>query len=172
MKPSLPIWTIPLLLALLGIVLLTGRLGLAARVVIAVETIGYCTYLIARSRGSEDAVRPVSNLIALFPGHLLLLLGISSLDAADGLAFAWAVVPPATVLYDLLAWRGTVRTRIRASISAALYAIIWADLFFLLERLIARTREWNETILIAVFGLLGGVFVGLGVYRHRLVAKE
>jgi len=29
MKPTLPIWTIPLLLAILGIVVLAGNLGLA-----------------------------------------------------------------------------------------------------------------------------------------------
>ncbi len=172
MKPTLPIWTIPLLLALLGIVVLVGNLGVAANVIVAVESIAYCGYLIARARAAGDAPRPVSNLLALFPGHLLLLLAISSLEAPDSLVYVWAVVPPATVLYDLIAWRSLLRVRVRTSISAVLYAIIWADLFFLLERLIALTREWDETILIVVFGLIGCVFLGLGLYRHRLAAKE
>jgi len=172
MKPSLPVWTIPLLLAILGITLLVGNLGTAAKVVVTVEALTYCGYLIARARTAGEAPRPVSNLLALFPGHLLLLLAISSLEGPDGLAYVWAIVPPATVLYDLISWRGLLRAPIRTSISAFLYAIIWADLFFLLERLIALTREWNETIIIVVLSLVGCVFLGLGLYRHRLAAKE
>jgi len=171
MKPTLPIWTIPLLLALLGIVLLVGNLGLAAKVLVAVEALGYCGYLILRAR--SGAPRPVSNLLALFPGHLLLLLAISSsLEGPDGLAYVWAVVPPATILYDSISWRGILRPPIRTSISVILYVIIWADLFFLVERLIALTREWDERIIIVVLGVVGCVFLGLGLYRHRLAAKE
>jgi len=172
MKTSLPIWTIPLLLAILGITLLVGNLGTASKILVTVEALAYCGYLIVRSRTGGEAPRPVSNLLALFPGHLLLLLAISSLERPNGLAYVWAIVPPATVLYDLIAWRGPLRVPIRTSISAVLYAIIWADLFFLLERLIALTREWNETIIIVVLGLVGCVFLGLGLYRHRLAAKE
>ena len=171
-RPTLPIWTIPLLLALLGITLLAGNLGAAAKAVVAVESLAYCAYLIVRGRAADGAPRPVSNLLALFPGHLLLLLAISMQPAPNGLAYFWSVVPPATVLYDVLAWRRPLRARARASISAVLYSIIWADVFFLLERLIALTREWNETILIAVLGLVGCAFLGLGLYRHRLAAKE
>lgn len=172
MKPTLPVWTIPLLLAILGIVLLVGNFGLGAKVLVSVEALAYCGYLIARARRADDAPRPVSNLLALFPGHLLLLLAISSLAVPDRLAYVWAIIPPATVLYDLIAWRGLLRAPIRTSISAVLYAIIWADLFFLLERLIALTREWDETIIIVVLSLVGCVFLGLGLYRHRLAAKE
>ena len=172
MKPTLPIWTIPLLLAILGIVVLAGNLGLAANLLASVEALGYCGYLIARARASDGAPRPVSNLLPLFPGHLLLLLAIASIQVPDVLAYAWAAVPAATVLYDLIAWKRWLRAPVRASISAVLYAIIWADVFFLLERVIALTREWDETILIAVFGLVGCVFLGSGLYRHRLAAKE
>ncbi len=171
MKSSLPIWTIPLLLALLGIVLLVGRLELVPKLIVSVETLGTCAYLVARSRG-RDGGRPVANLLALFPGHLLLLLAISSLEVRNELTTMWAAVPPATVLYDALAWRRWLRPTTRTSISAGLYAIIWADLFFLLERLIALTRQWDERMIIVVFGLVGTVFLGLGIYRHRLAAKE
>jgi len=172
MRSTLPIWAIPLLLALVGIVILVGNLGLAANLVVAVEGLATCGYLIARGRAPADAPRPVSNLLALFPGHLLLLMAIATLDAPDALAYAWAVVPPATVTYDLMSWRNWLSVRVRTSILAVLYAIIWADVFFLLERLIALTREWDETILIVVFGLVGCVFLGLGLYRHRLAARE
>ena len=172
MKSTLPVWTIPLLLAILGIALLVGNFGLGAKALVSAETLAYCGYLIVRARRADDAPRPVSNLLALFPGHLLLLMAISSLAAPDRLAFVWAIVPPATVLYDLMAWKGLLRKPIRTSISAILYVIIWADLFFLLERLIALTREWDETIIIVVLSLVGSVFLGLGLYRHRLAAKE
>jgi len=172
MKPTLPIWTIPLLLAVLGITLLAGRLGLAAKLIVSIETLAYCGYLIVRARRMDESPRPVSNLLALFPGHLLLLLALSSLTAPDVLVYIWALVPPATVLYDFIAWRCLFRAAVRTSISAVLYAIIWADLFFLLERLIALTREWDETMIIVVLGLVGGVFLGLGLYRHRLAGKE
>ncbi len=172
MRPTLPIWTIPLLLAILGVILLVGHFGTAPKILVSIEALVYCGYLIARARGADRGPRPVSNLLALFPGHLLLLLAISSLAAPDRLGYVWAIVPPATVLYDLIAWRGPFRVPIRTSISAVLYAIIWADLFFLLERLIALTREWDERIIIVVLGLVGCAFLGLGLYRHRLAAKE
>jgi len=172
MKPTLPIWTIPLLLAIVGIILLVGHLGTTAKAVVMIEALGYCGYLLARARSADRGSRPVANLLALFPGHLLLLLAISSMAAPDRLAYVWALVPPATVGYDVLSWKRLLRARTRTSISAVLYAIIWADLFFLLERLIASAREWDERMIIVVLGVVGCTFLCLGLYRHRLAAKE
>ncbi|MEA1871604.1 MAG: hypothetical protein U9N00_05370, partial [Candidatus Bipolaricaulota bacterium] len=78
------------------------------------------------------------------------------------------------ILYDVVArWAGDWE-RARMSILAILYCIIWTALFILLERIIALGRglQGREEIkLIVVFGVVGVVFLGLGVYRHWRVSR-
>jgi len=166
-------WSIPLVLALLGIVLAVGNLGLAAGIVVSAETILFCGYLVVRARRSVE--RPVANLMTLFPGHLLLLLGIASLERPDPWALLWAIVPVATIAYDAIAASLRPGGRRRLSILIGLYGILWADLFVLLERFIVlkrRSPRGEEMIIAAVLGTVGALFVGLGVYRHWIAAKE
>jgi len=166
---------VPVLLALLGIVLLFGHLGTTTSIVVSFETLAVCAYQIYRARRGKDAARPVSNLLSLFPGHLLLLLAVSTLDRPDGLAWLWTIVPAATIVYDLIGFRSWFRPRTRVSILIGLYAIIWIDLFALLERTIAIKRQFGRTeeIIIAVaLGVAGSLFVALGAYRHWVAFKE
>jgi len=174
MRTSTPAWTLPLALALLGIVLVVGNLGALPMVLAIVGTVGYVAYAIVQSRRESDA-KPPSNLMALFPGHLLLLFAISTLDAPDTLAMLWAIIPVVTVGYDWMARQTTGSPRRRVSILLGLYAILWADVIVLLERTIAMKRGLarGEEILIAVaFGLAGSLFIGLGIYRHWHTVKE
>jgi len=167
-------WTIPLTLALLGVVLLVGGLGLLPTVLAVLLTGIYVVYSFLRSR-RRDEDRPISNLMALFPGHLLLLFAISTLDAPDTLACLWAIIPAATIAYDWITRQTTLPTRRRVSILLGLYAILWADVIVLLERTIAVKRGLTrgEELLAAVaFGLAGSLFIGLGIYRHWLTVKE
>ncbi|MBU0595396.1 hypothetical protein KJ567_01765 [Candidatus Bipolaricaulota bacterium] len=175
MRTSTPAWTLPLSLALLGIVLLIGNLGALPMALAITGTAVYVVYSVARSRWGTDDVQPISHLMALFPGHLLLLLAISTLDVPDTLACLWAIIPAATVGYDWTARRRMGSVRRRVSILLGLYAILWADVIVLLERTIAMKRGFTrgEEVLIAVaFGLAGSLFIGLGIYRHWLTAKE
>ena len=173
-KPPLPIWSIPLLLTVLGIILLVGNLSLPLGVVAAAETLVASGYLIHRARTPGGGRRPVSNLIALFPGHLLLLLAIALLPEPDRLAALWAIVPIATLAYDLVS-RNAPEGVVRTSISIGLYAILWAVLFALLERIIAIQRGFGpggETIAAVAFGVFGILFISLGIYRHWRAGKE
>jgi hypothetical protein len=173
-KPALPVWSIPLLLAVVGIILAVGRLSLAVGVLVAAETILFCAYLLWRARRHPDVPRPTSNLIALFPGHLLLLLAVVLLPDPDRLALLWAIVPAASVAYDLISLREW-RRDLRASTLIGLYAILWAALFTLLNRVIAIGRGFGEReeILAAVaFGVFGGLFISVGAFRHWRADKE
>ncbi|MCK4570345.1 hypothetical protein KAT84_00200, partial [Candidatus Bipolaricaulota bacterium] len=111
----------------------------------------------------------------LFPGHLLVLVIIALLDQPDMLAWLWTLVPLATLAYDMVGRNAKLSSVIRMSISMILYGILWADLFFLLERAVVLHRQisGNQEIMIAAaFGGVGALFLSLGVYRHRIAAKE
>jgi hypothetical protein len=61
------------------------------------------------------------------------------------------------------------------SISMILYVILWADLFFLLERAVVLHRQLpgnREIMIAAAFGLAGALFLSMGIYRHWIAAKE
>jgi hypothetical protein len=166
----LPIWAYPFVLALLGIVLYVGRLSTTYRLAIGGEGVLYLGYLRLRSRRSLLRPNVVANLLALFPGHLLLLFALGLLPGSvKELVFLWMVIPVMTVFYDIASlWFPLAKGR-RWSILAGLYCIIWADLFFLLERVIVVGRGWTKSTEIPVamgFGAFGGVFLVVGVYRH------
>jgi len=177
MQRPLPIWSLPFILALASIAALVGNLAFEALVVIGIETLGVCAYLVVRGRGKPAAAdrRPASNLVSLFPGHLLLLLILALLEDPGSLAWLWMLIPLATVAYDATARSARLSTRRRMSISMILYVILWADLFYLLERAIVLHRQLSggrEIMIAAAFGLAGVLFLSLGVYRHWIAAKE
>ncbi len=174
MKRSTAVVTIPFVLVLLVIILWIGRLPPAPASVAGVETLVYCGYLLWRARARDDRPAPVANLLGLYPGHLLLLLAISLVSPSEAGApvWAWMVLAPVTIAYDMVSLRPGIRGG--TSILTGLYCILWADLFYLLERVIAQAKGFSgtEDIVAAVaFGVVGILFVSIGVYRHRRAAK-
>ena len=176
MQKPLPVWSIPFILALASIAALAGNLALEPLAVIGIETLGVCAYLVVRGRGKPAADRrPASNLLSLFPGHLLLLLILALLKDPGILAWLWMLIPLLTVAYDATAQSARLSIRRRMSISMILYVILWADLFYLLERAIVLHRQLSggrEIMIAAAFGLAGVLFLSLGIYRHWIAAKE
>ncbi len=168
MKQELPPWSYPLLLGLLGLVLFVGNFPLVWRWAIGGEGLLFFVYLILRARPPDRGSHGVANLLSLFPGHLLLLFAVGVLSPPPALLLAlWTVIPAASVLYDI-AGRAE-RFRGQMSILAGLYCIIWADLFFILERVISLGRglsRGEELIVAAVFGVVGASFLWVGAYRH------
>ncbi len=176
MKDTLPVWSYPLVLALLGIIIAVGHLSTALQIAVSVETILFMAYLVVRLHRDTKRTRAVSNLLPLFPGHLLLLFAISIVPGQNaGLVGLWMIIPVASILYDLVSlgeW-GVIWKQV--SILAVLYCIIWADLFALLERVVALGREMQgarEIKLIVVFGVLAVTFLSAGVYRHVYAIKS
>ena len=175
MRQSLPVWSIPFLLTLMGIVVFVGHLSTAVLIVAGLETVIVSAYLVIRARGKPSDRQPTSKLLPLFPGHLLVLIVIALLDQPDVLAWLWTLVPLTTLAYDVVGRNTTLSSVIRMSISMILYGILWADLFFLLERAVVLHRQISgdqEIMIAAAFGLVGALFLSLGGYRHWLAAKE
>ena len=175
MRKQLPVWTIPFLLALVGITAFIGHLSAAVLIVIGVETLIVSAYLVILARGEPSGRQPTSNLLSLFPGHLLVLIMIAMLDQPNTLAWLWTLVPLTTLAYDAVGRSAAFSVVVRMSISMILYGILWADLFFLLERAVVLHRQISgngEIMIAAAFGLVGALFISLGVYRHRIAAKE
>ena len=176
MKDTLPVWSYPLVLALLGIVIAVGRLSTSFQIAISVETLLFITYLMLRSRRNTSHSQAPSNLLPLFPGHLLLLFALSIVPGQNtGLIGLWMLIPATSVLYDLVSLRKGLPVSRQVSILAVLYCIIWADLFALLERVVALGRGiqgHGEIKLIVVFGVLAVIFLAAGVYRHVYAIKS
>jgi hypothetical protein len=173
MSARYPLWSLPFLLVLLGVIWLLGHLPvgpLAAASGLSAIYIGYLWRV--RLRPTEGPT-PIANLGTLFPGHLLLLLAISLVSASTWLGVVWCVLPPATLAYDAITRRPGVPGR--RSILAGLYCIIWAAVFFLLERTIVLGKDLSgtaETTAAVAFGVAGIFFCGMGIYRHRRAVKE
>jgi hypothetical protein len=175
MKPSLPVWSIPFLLVLMGISAFVGHLPAAAMAVAGGETVVVCIYILLRTRTPPSDRRPVSNVVSLFPGHLLVLLIVALLENPGMLAWLWTLIPVVTIAYDWVARAPQLPMKVRMSISMILYGILWADLFFLLERAVVLHRQLqgsSEIMIAAAFGLVGALFLSMGVYRHWIAAKE
>jgi hypothetical protein len=173
MAPAFPIWALPFVLALLGIAVALGNFSTsvdAFAVALTLCAVGY-SYVVPRLRPTGGA--PVANLLALLPGHLLLLFGLGTLPRPDALGLVWGALPIGSVVYDWVSSRGPFGGR--TSILAGLYAIIWLVVFFLLERFIVDGKgiTGHAAIVTAVaFGAIGVVFVVTGTIRHRRAVKE
>jgi len=176
MKDTLPVWSYPLLLALLGIVISVGRLPASLQIAISGETLLFIAYLFLRSRRDTSGSRAVANFLPLYPGHLLLLFALSTVPGQNTfLIVMWMAIPAVSVLYDAVSLGSGPAVSRRISILAVLYCIIWADLFALLERVVALGRGIHgagEIKLIVVFGVLALIFLAAGVYRHMYAIKS
>jgi hypothetical protein len=172
MTSPVPLWALPFVLVLLGVALFFGRFSAAVSAVAAVATLSAVVYLVLRGRIRGDR-RPVADLLALLPGHLLLLFGLGTLDKPDALGLVWVCLPVGSLAYDGLSARPAFRGQ--RSILAGLYGIIWLVVFFLLERFVAERKGLSghaETVAAVAFGAIGVVFVLTGIARHRRAVKE
>ncbi|UCF09547.1 MAG: hypothetical protein JSW65_05650 [Candidatus Bipolaricaulota bacterium] len=167
-RPPFPPWSYPLLLALTGIVIFVGGLPVLVAGLVGAEVAVTLAYLVA-TRMRPPARKPVSNLVALLPGHLLVLLALTLVvDGGGSYGYLWLVLPVATLGYDA-AFRWRLPGRLALSIPIILYAILWASLITLLERIVVLARGvggQTEFAIAAVFGVAGVGFIALGVYRH------
>lgn len=173
MTPALPVWTFPFLLVLLGVALVVGHFSPPVQVASGVASLAAIAYAGVAPRLHRGGGRPVSNLLALLPGHLLLLFGVGTLARPDVLGVVWCSLPIGSVVYDWLSAHGPFAGR--TSILAGLYAILWLVVFFLLERLIVLGKgiAGHAAIVTAVaFGAISVVFVVTGTIRHRRAVKE
>jgi hypothetical protein len=173
MTSPLPLWALPFVIVLLGVALFFGRFSMPVAVFAATTTMCAIVYIALGERVRRDGGRPVANLLALLPGHLLLLFGVGTLPRPDVLGLIWGSLPLGSLVYD---WVSTRRPfPWRRSILTGLYAIIWLVVFLLLERLIAERKGilgHAEVVMAVAFGAIGVVFVVTGIVRHRRVVKE
>jgi hypothetical protein len=173
MKPF-PIWSLPFLFVLVGLIALVGNLGTTMLLLVGAETLAFAAYTALRGYHGYPRGAPISDLLALFPGHLLVLLIVALSPNPDRLAALWAAIPLVSIAYDLVTVHMRNTTLGRSTL-VSLYSILWADVFYLLERAISSKRQFSagagRTAAIA-FGAAGAVFIALGVYRHWHASKE
>ncbi len=111
---------------------------------------------------SKRAVEPASPL-RLIPGVALAFFGLALVEAQLALG-AWAAAPPLIVALDqayLRGWR---------SLAAAVYVILWLDLFALVHQLVAVGRELTGVSLLSWslgMGVVATIYVALGATRLR-----
>jgi len=164
-----PSLTYPFILALLVLIFIWGNISMLLKTAVGVETVLFLGYLIFNAP-KKGRLAPMSNIVGLFPGHLLLLVAMSFLSSlGPGLFFLWMLIPAASAVYDYLGRGVRITGRAKKSILAGLYCIIWADVFFLLERIIVVGRGYSglkEIILGVVLFVIAGWFLSIGAYRH------
>ena len=107
---------------------------------------------------------------------IVIMIGIRSANSGgSAIQRFWTIIPLATIAYDAASRSATLPSVVRVSISMILYGILWADLFFVLERAIVLHRNLSgkaEIMIAAGFAVAGTLFIVLGVYRHWMTAKE
>jgi hypothetical protein len=173
MTSPLALWALPFVLVLLAVALFFGRFSLPVAVFAAAATMCAIVYIALGDRVRQGGGRPAANLLALLPGHLLLLFALGTLPQPDLLGVIWGSLPLGSLVYDWVSTRQPFPWR--RSILTGLYAIIWLVVFFLLERLIAERKGLlghAEIVAAVAFGAIWVVFVVTGIVRHRRVVKE
>ena len=173
MTPPLALWALPFVLVLLGVALFFGHFSLSVALFAAAATMCAIVYVAFGERVRRGGGRPVASLLALLPGHLLLLFALGTLSRPDLLGLIWGSLPLASLVYDWVSTRQPFPWR--RSILTGLYAIIWLVVFFLLERLIAERKGLSghaEIVAAVAFGAIGVAFVVTGIVRHRRAVKE
>lgn len=112
-------------------------------------------------RAQKGALAPGSP-VRLLPGHALLFLALGLVGARAALG-AWLAVPPLTVALDLAP---------RRSLAAALYAILWLDLFALLHQVVALGRDLSGLAFLAWTVAVALVATGSVAHRARKMMKK
>jgi len=162
------IWSNVLIVAVWVLIVFVGQpplwvnVGTAALVVVVVSYLGY-----RQRRGfSNEFVR--GNLLYLFPGHMLLLLGLSLTHAfRSRWWWAWLALVVSSLMFDAVAHRPwPFGTRKRAAM--ALYVVVWGAIFYLFHELVYFGGRFQAaglntfSVMLTLFGL---AYIGLAVYR-------
>jgi len=163
----LGIWSKVAVLLLSGLVAAFGTFPLWARVGSVLVAVGGVAYLIYRERVGFRREFVKGNLLYLLPGHVALLLGLGMVGGASALWWAWLALIAATVAFDWNA-HGPLGFEAQRRVAMALYALIWADVLFLIERLVRLGGELEgggALALTAGIALFGVAYIGLALYR-------
>lgn len=154
-----------------GLIVALGRFSLFERVGSALVVAVAVGYLVHRDRRGFRREFVRGNLLYLLPGHLALLLGLSVLVAGyrPYLWWAWLVLVLGTLAFDAVAHSGWSFAAQKRAVMV-LYALVWADAFFLIQRLIALGGKLDGAglqTLSAALAVFGVAYIGLALYRFN-----
>lgn len=146
-----------------------GDFHIMERIITGLCIAVFFIYLLYRERKGFEKQLAVRNLMGLFPGNLLLLLGISTMDNYRSyLVWAWLMIIFGTMLFDLLANRSKITSKLKKILFGGIYLFIWADIFFLLYmwiRVSAKISPQVKVYLSWGIGTVGVLFLLVGSYR-------
>jgi dipeptide/tripeptide permease len=161
-----------LTIALGALVLVIGAFSLGQRIILGTAVLVFLGYKIYREQQGFRFELVKNNLLSLFPGHLLLLLGLSTLKDfyADSslLLGIWLAVLALTLGLDFLA---NALGGERWAVLTGLYCLIFGGIFYLIRELLVRSEKLpNQSELISlIVGIVGAIYLALAVYRfYRL----
>lgn len=161
------IWNKIAVVILSGLVATLGTFPLWARVGTVLVAAGATVYLIHRERAGFRREFVKGNLLYLLPGHVALLFGVSVAGGAPALWWAWLALIAATVAFDRAA-HSALAFEAQKRVVMALYALIWADILFLIERLVrlgGKLEGGGALLLTAGVAVFGVAYIGLALYR-------
>lgn len=172
-------WDKPLIIALAILVLTLGNFYIWDRVITGIGIFLFFIYYLYREKEGFARQLAVRNLMGLFPGNLLLLLGISTMEACRSyLLWIWLLVLLGTVVFDFLANRSKINLSIPKTLLGGIYLFIWSSIFFLIYMWITLGGKVSPEIKAYLsWGIIavGAVFLSIGIYRFatlKLVKDE
>lgn len=162
------IWSKVILLAAWALIAFVGDWPDWVDVTSAVLVVGVVAYLSFRERAGFSIEFVRGNLLYLFPGHALLLFGLS-LSPQPPLTgwWAWAAINAGTVAFDVVA-HGALSFTARKRLGMVLYAWVWGGVFVLVHQVVAAGGKLDAAgmaAFTAALGALGLAYVGLALYR-------
>jgi len=158
-----------LTIALGALVLALGSFSLAERVILGATILIFLGYKIVREQRGFRFELVKGNMLPLFPGHLLLLLGLTTMKSyTTELLGIWIAIVALTIGLDLFANLFGVE---RWALLAGIYCLIVGGVFYLIRELFVRSEKFSEqsAVISLVIGIVGGLYLALAVYRfYRL----
>ncbi|MBI1742529.1 hypothetical protein HYR54_05610 [Candidatus Acetothermia bacterium] len=158
-----------LTISLGALVLALGSFSLAERVILGATILIFLSYRIFREQRGFRFELVKGNMLPLFPGHLLLLLGLATMKSyTTELLGIWIVIVVLTIGLDLLA---NLMGAERWALLAGTYCLIFGGVFYLIRELFVRSEKFSEqsAAISLGIGIGGGLYLALAVYRfYRL----
>lgn len=171
-------WDKPLIIALAVLVLTLGDFHIGERIATGIGIVFFFIYYLYREKKGFRRQLAVRNLMGLFPGNLLLLLGISTMNNYRAyLLWVWLAILLGTGMFDFLANKIRIDSSLPKALLGGTYLFIWSSIFFLIYMwIIMGGKVSSEVKAYLSWGIVavGVVFLSIGLYRFATLrlAKE
>jgi len=164
----LGIWSKVIMLVAWALIAFAGHWPLWVDVSTGVLVFVAIVYLIYRENKGFSVEFVPGNLLRLFPGHLLLLFGLSLAEAPPLAAWVvWAGILAGTFAFDTIV-QSAIAFEVKKRLAMVFYGVVWGGIFLLIYQVVAsggKLEGSGMVIFIVVLVAAALAYVGLALYR-------